>query len=118
MSDLKKNKRLIYYATQRKTPIIDEYGNYTGEENYTYNRIRSMRIQVLPASVFIQNRAFGQIERCDRILSTTRRNLPFTKETVFWVDTDDATKPHNYELAGISDGLTTVLYALKLVNLS
>lgn len=118
MSELKKNKRLIYYATQTKTDGVDDFGNLTGEDEYAYTNIRSMRIQVLPVTAHIVNRAFGRVETCDRILSTTRRNLPFTGETVFWVDSLDTSKPHDYELSGKTEGLTAVLYALKRVNLS
>lgn len=117
MRDLEKNKRLIHYSTYTTTPLLDDGGNETGEFTLTYGEIFPLKINVSPPSGKVLNRAFGKIIDCNRVLFTFRKDLPIDQKTVFWIDTD-TDNPHDYEIAGISDGLNTMVYAVKKVNVS
>lgn len=118
MRDIEKYKRLIYYsAMTAETPIVDADGNLTGEHAYGYGAIVPLNINVSPPSGAIITKAFGKTINCDRLLFTCRK-LPITPESVFWIDDLETNKPHDYEISGISDGMTATIYAVKKVNVS
>jgi len=119
MRDVEKNKRLIYFSTfTQSTPIVDSEGNLTGENSVTYGEISPLRINVSPPSGAIITKAFGKIIDCDRVLFTCRKNLSITQNTVFWIDDLNTEHSHDYEIAGISEGMTAVIYAVKRVTVS
>jgi len=119
MRDVEKNKRLIYYSSfDKTTPIIDGEGNLTGEDNFAYGEIFPLRINTSPPSGSINTKAFGKNIDCDRVLFTCRKNLPITQKTVFWIDDLNTDHPHDYEIAGISEGMTAMIYAVRRVTVS
>lgn len=117
MRDCKRNQRRVYYALfEGVQKLKDADGFYTGEVGKTYGTPQELRINVSPAAGAASTREFGRDVAYDRVLSISRTNLPIDEHTVFWIDNLDTTKPHDYEVVKVADGLDSTRYAVRRVN--
>lgn len=121
MRALNKNKRLIYYAMYLRDEMIketDEWGNVieTGEMKAVYGEPTALRINVSAAQGESSTREFGELADYDRVLVTTKADLPIEEKTILWIDQADTTKPHDYVVTRKADSLNSVTYAVKKVN--
>ena len=119
MRTLERNKQLIYYSLyQDKVPLLDEYGNETGEYEITYTLPAPLKINVSPPSGESVNLPFGNLEGYDKILVTNDLSLPIDEQSILWIDDLDTTKPHNYEVKKVAKSLNTIQIAVRKVNIS
>lgn len=112
------NKRLIYYAQPLPPqPILDEDGYETGEMDYnSFTEPKSFMIYVSSALGQVVNRQFGELEKYDKIMTTTDKNLDIDEETVLWVDNLDTEKPYDYIVKKVAKGITSTSYAIRKVK--
>lgn len=118
MRSLNKNKRPIYYALYDKDePILDEYGNETGESNPTYGTTTELRCNVSAASGEEVIQAFGGFANYTRVVSVSDNNCPLAEQAIVWFQVDPSSH-YNYIVTRKADSKNGVLYALKEVKVS
>lgn len=118
MRSLNRNKRTIYYALYEKDePILDEYGNETGESNPTYGKITELRCNISAASGEDAVEAFGNFTNYTRAVCVSDNNCPLAEQTVVWFGVDTA-GPYNYIVTLKADSKNGILYALKEIKVS
>ena len=113
MRNLKKNQRKLWYALyQDKIPILDENGDETGDYTVGYG----------PPVPFEASLSSGNGKAQREVFSTTETDLPITKTSLVWYETepelleDGSADPNtaDYEVAAPpADGLNTLVIALK-----
>lgn len=87
MITLKRNQRLFYYCLYAgKTPIIDEYGNETGESIVTYQAPVEMLANVSPATGLSNTEQFGNLENYDKVIVTDDLECPIDENSVLFID--------------------------------
>jgi len=120
MRTLDINKQPIYYALQEgKTPIVDEYGNKTGEYKIQYSEPVAARVYVSAAKGKSIATVFGITERYDRLLITDDVNIPITETSILWVGIDPANAvPHNYTVVQVAESLNNILFSIRKVRVS
>ncbi len=120
MRSLERNKRPIHYALRiGSDEPSDAYGNPSGEVKPLYGAPQ-------PLSIFVQDglgshttQPYGSAAGCDKLLITTDMTLPIDVGTVFWVDTHDTAKPHDYVMDSPPvRGLNQVVYKLRRVEVT
>ena len=116
---LERNKQVIYYALfDGKKPVIDEYGNQTGEYEILYTPPTLLKINVSAARGEYSTRQFGDTEKYDKVLMTDDLNVPITETSILWIDSLDTTKPHDYIVKKVARSLNSVSIAVSKVNVS
>lgn len=119
MRALERNKQPIYYALfEGKTPIVDEYGNSTGEYRISYGAPIPYRLNVSAARGEYETRLFGEMEDYDKVLVTDDLSLPIVETSVLWIDTLDTEKPHDYVVKKVARSLNSISIAVSKVTVS
>lgn len=125
MRALYRNKQTIYYALyEGKTPIIDEYGNETGEYDLKYSTPVAFDMNVSAARGASATHAFGENENFDKTLITDNLSSEITGTSIFWIDTDPVviagipTTPHDYIVKQVAKSLNSVTIAVSKVKVS
>lgn len=116
MRSLNKNKRQIYYALYvGDEPIVDEYGNETGESNPLYGDMKDLRCNVSAASGEDAVQAFGSFTNYTRVVCVSDNNCPLAENAIMWfgVSTEE---PYNYIVTRRADSKNGILYALQEVK--
>lgn len=115
MRSLNKNKRPIYYALHIKDePILDEYGNETGESNPLYGDIKELRCNVSATTGEEAVQAFGSLTNYTRTICVSDNNCPIAEQTIIWFGIATS-EPHNYIVLRKADSKNGILYALQEV---
>ena len=116
MRCLNKNKRTLSYALYIKDePILDEYGNETGESNPTYGKINDLRCNISAALGEEVVQAFGSFANYTRVVCVSDNDCPITEQTAIWFGVSIA-EPYNYIVTRKADSKNGILYALKEVK--
>lgn len=116
MRSLNRNKRSIHYALFIKDkPILDEYGNETGEYLQVYGDVTPLRCNISSASGEDAVQAFGSFTNYTRVLCVADVNCPIAEQTVVWFGINPE-KPHNYIVTRKADSKNGILYALQEVT--
>lgn len=116
---LERNKQVIYYALyEGKEPVLDEYGNETGEYEILYSSPTALRINVSAARGEYSTRQFGDTEKYDKVLMTDDLNVPITETSILWIDSLDTEKPHDYIVKKVAKSLNSVSIAVSKVSVS
>ena len=115
MRCLSRNRRKIHYALCIGFESVGEYQ----ETKPIYGAPAELHINTGNRTGRIYIDAYGKRVECDRKLVTSRRDLPFDENTVFWIDTEDTSKPHDYVMARpAAVGLNGATYYLRRVEIS
>lgn len=115
MRSLNRNKRQTFYALFVKDePILDEYGNETGESKPTYGDITELRCNISAASGEDAVQAFGNFANYTRAICVSDNNCPIKEHTIVWFGVE-TTEPYNYIVTRKADSKNGILYALKEV---
>lgn len=118
MRSLEKNKRPIHYALHKKDePILDEYGNESGETEPIYGDARPLRCNVSAASGEDMAQAFGNFTNYSRVLCVADPACPLTERSIVWFGVSPD-KPHNYIVTRKADSKNGILYALQEVTVT
>lgn len=139
MKCLNRNKRAFYYCLYAgKTPIVDEYGNETGESIITYEDPVQMYANVSQATGQSNTEQFGNLENYDKVVVTEDLNCPIDENSVLFVDkepeftnvlthtvtaitTNDTTVSvpvYDYTVRRVAKSLNSVSIAIKKVDVS
>lgn len=87
MRTLKRNERKFYYCLYaNKTPIVDDYGNETGESIVTYQDPVEMKANISPATGQSNTEQFGNLENYDKVIVTDDLNCPIDENSVLFID--------------------------------
>ena len=119
MRVVQRDKRTVWYAFYNGvTEIINNDGEYTGEYEVNYTTPVKARMNVSGGRGAADVAMFGFDSRYARSIVTEDLNTPFNTETVFWIETDPATQPHDYRVVGVSRTINQVVLALEQVEVS
>ena len=118
-----RNKTKFYYASYiGKNPILDEYGNMTGEYEVSYSNPSMSYGNVSATKGEMQNRQFGESESYDKVIVLDDINAPIDEHSVLWVDTlpnlnEDGTTdtPYDYVIKCVARSLNAVSIAIEKV---
>ncbi len=119
MRTLQRNKRTIWYALYNGvTEVVDEDGNYTGEQEVSYSEPIQARMNVSGGRGQAEIELFGVDNPFTRTAVTDDLTTPFTTDTIFWFEADPETDPHNYRCTGISRTINQVVIAMAEIGVS
>lgn len=118
MRSLNRNKRKIYYALyERDKPILDEYGNESGESEAIYGDAVELMANVSAASGEDMTQAFGNFTNYSRVLCVSDTSCPLDEQSIVWFGVEP-NKPHNYIVTRKADSKNGILYALQEVSVA
>ena len=116
MRSLHKNRRQIHYALyEGENPILDEYGNETGESKPLYGKTTELWCNISGASGEEAVQAFGSFTNYTRVLCIADNNCPIAEQTVIWFGVATS-EPYNYVVTRKADSKNGILYALQEVT--
>lgn len=104
----------------KKTPVVDEWGNETGESAYeSWSDPAKLMLNVSPPTGSAEANPFGAFTDYSYVVSSSskKRNTPLYEGTHVWFQTD-VSKPFNYTVVKVAEHITDTLYALKEVAAS
>ncbi|NLI60794.1 MAG: hypothetical protein GX375_05125 [Clostridiales bacterium] len=117
MRTLRRNKQKIKYALfENKIPVLDEYGNDTGEFELLYSEPKDFEISVSSARGESYTRHFGDSVDYDKVMVTTDKSFPINESSILWVDDLSEGKPHDYTVKKVAASLNSISYAISKVN--
>lgn len=118
MRCLNRNKRETFYALRvDEKPILDDYGNETGESTPIYSEAVRLPCNVSPTTGNAAVEAFGNFTDYSRILCISDSDCPIAEDSVIWFGvTPD--EPYNYVVTKKADSKNGILYAVKEVKVS
>ena len=116
MRGLNRNKRRLFYAVYVKDePIIDEYGNETGETTPIYGEPVELLCNVSAASGVDAVAAFGNFTGYNRSVCVADTRCPLDEKSIVWFGVSTS-EPHNYIVTAKADSKNGILYALQEVT--
>lgn len=100
MRCLKRNKRPFYYCLYKEEiPILDEYGNLSGERIVTYDDEVLMEANISQATGQSNTEQFGNLENYDKVIVTDDLNCPIDENSVLFIDKEPEWKDAEYNEA-------------------
>jgi hypothetical protein len=116
------DKRPLWYSNPvgEKKPVVDEWGNETGESAYeSWSDPAKLMLNVSPPTGSAEANPFGAFTDYSYVVSSSsiKRNTPLYEGTHVWFQTD-VSKPFNYTVVKVAEHITDTLYALKEVAAS
>lgn len=100
MRCLKRNKRPFYYCLYKEEiPILDEYGNLSGERIVTYDDEVLMEANISQATGQSNTEQFGNLENYDKVIVTDDMNCPIDENSVLFIDKEPEWKDAEYNEA-------------------
>ena len=116
------DKRPLWYSNPvgKKTPIVDEWSNETGEFAYeSWSKPAKLMLNVSPPTGSAEANPFGAFTDYSYVVSSSskKHNTPLYEGTRVWFQTD-VSKPFNYIVVKVAEHITDTLYALKEVAAS
>lgn len=126
MRTLNRNKTVFYYALyEGKEPVIDDYGNVTGEYEVKYSRPKKFRANISAANGKADVEQFGANVDYDKVIVGDNIFPQIDEYTIMWIDTvpviDNEGKtetPHDYIVKKIARSLNSVSVAVSKVEVS
>ena len=126
MRTLVRNKIRIYYANYRgKIPIVDEYGNRTGEYKILYHNPIPLMANVSAVRGESTTQPFGEDEGYDRIIVLDNPRFPISVTSILWIDAvpeiaegGSTSTPHDYIVKRVAPGLNSVSIAVSRVSIN
>ncbi len=124
MKCMNRNMTNFYYALyEKKTPIVDEYGNYTGEYEIERGNPHLFSANISGAMGETQTRQFGDNVAYDKVMVLAGDAPPIDEYSVLWVDvapeldsTGATTTPYDYIVKKVAKSLNSVSIAISKVN--
>lgn len=87
MRALERNKRTFYYCLYSdKIPVMDEYGNESGESIIVYEDAQPMFANVSQATGQSNTEQFGNLENYDKVIVTDWMDCPIDEHSVLFID--------------------------------
>ena len=120
MKSLNRNKQELYYALYtHKEPIIDEYGNKTGEFSLVYSEPTPVWMNISAARGTAETEMFGISANYTKTLVTSDMSCPIQEDTILWIGiSPEGGTPYNYSVVQVAKSLNSITYAIKEVEVS
>lgn len=127
MRSLVRNKQKIYYSLYTgKTPIIDEYGNQTGEYTLTYGEPVAFEVNVSAARGTSDVEQFGIDLNYSKTMVTNDLTCPIDEAARLWIGREPVVVegqteiqiPHNYVVLMVARSINSITYAIKEVSVT
>ena len=127
MRSLNRNKQKIYYSLYTgKKPILDEYGNQTGEFETTYATPVAYDINVSAARGTADVEQFGINLNYSKSMVTNDLTCPISETTRLWVGKEAfvtvnnvvTETPHNYVVVSVARSINSITYAIREVTVT
>lgn len=131
MRCLNRNKQPFFYCLYQSTiPILDEYGNESGEKIVTYAEAVKMYANISQATGQSNTDMFGNLENYDKVIVLDDLNCPIDENTVLFIDkapeytevTADAETLsiplYDYTVRRVAKSLNSVSIAVKKVEVT
>lgn len=132
MRCMSRNKVSFFYALyERKEPIVDDYGNTTGEYEVIHGNPLEYSANISAAKGETQTRQFGENEVYDKVIVADNTFPPIDEYSVLWIDTmpqldetgvlatDETGKvitPYDYIVTKVARSLNSVSIAVSKVK--
>ena len=134
MRCMQRNKIVFYYALfSERVPIVDEYGNATGEYDVRHGNPVKSSANISAAKGETQTRQFGENVSYDKVIAMDNDSPPIDEYSILWIDTmpelnadgslavDSEGKvktPPDYIVKKVAKSLNSVSYAVSKVSVS
>ena len=134
MRCMQRNKIVFYYALfSERVPIVDEYGNATGEYDVRHGNPVKSSANISAAKGETQTRQFGENVSYDKVIAMDNDSPPIDEYSILWIDTmpelnadgslavDSEGKvktPYDYIVKKVARSLNSVSYAVSKVSVS
>ena len=134
MRCMQRNKVVFYYALfSKRVPIVDEYGNDTGEYDVQHGNPVKSSANISAAKGETQTRQFGENVSYDKVIAMDNDAPPIDEYSILWIDTmpelnadgslavdsEGMVKtPHDYIVKKVAKSLNSVSYAVSKVSVS
>lgn len=134
MRCMQRNKVDFYYALfSKRVPIVDEYGNDTGEYDVQHGNPVKSSANISAAKGETQTRQFGENVSYDKVIAMDNDAPPIDEYSILWIDTmpelnadgslavDSEGKvktPHDYIVKKVAKSLNNVSYAVSKVSVT
>ena len=123
MRTAQRNGSKIYYSLYKsKTPILDEYGNNTGEFNITYYEPVEFHLSVSAARGTADVEQFGINLNYNKTMVTHDMTCPIAESTRLWIDKeaviDNVEQPYNYVVVSVARSINSITYAIREVTVT
>ena len=124
MKTMERNKVPFWYLLyDRKDPIVDEYGNESGEQRIYYKSAVQMESNVSAATGSAQVEQFGNFISYDKVIVTDDLTCPIDENTVLFLDKEpeydeDGTPLYDYIVKRVAKSLNSISIAVSKVSVS
>lgn len=125
---------VFYYALySERVPVVDEYGNDTGEFDVRHGNPLKCSANVSAARGETQARQFGENVLYDKVIAMDNDAPPIDEYSILWIDTvpelnadgslaidDDGNvkTPHDYIVKKVAKSLNNVSFAVSKVSVT
>ena len=97
MRTLKRNQRPFWYCLyQGEIPILDEYGNESGETIVTYEDEVELSANISQATGQSNTEQFGNLENYDKVIVIDDLDCPIDENSVLFIDKEPEYKDAEY----------------------
>lgn len=96
----------------KEIPIIDEWGEETGECEKEYTIQTTYLNHAPPLSKAIAE-AFGTNVKYEKVIALMGEKIDVSVGSVVWIETLDKTKPFEYVVVGVAKSLNSTLLSLR-----
>ena len=111
MRDMAINQQTIHYQNKNDSSATDKWGNPVSG----YGEIKSMEMCVSGGTDEPTKDIFGNDLKYDRTMSTHDTDCTINEFTRLWIDTDDISSSHDYEVKAVSKSYSCIKYAIVKV---
>lgn len=134
MRCMERNKVNFYYALfTKRVPVVDEYGNDTGEFDVQHGNPIKSSANISAAKGETQTRQFGENVSYDKVIAMDNEAPPIDEYSILWIDTmpelnedgslavdseGNAKTPHDYIVKKVAKSLNSVSYAVSKVSVT
>lgn len=115
MRTLEINKQIIHYKEFVGEESVKDGGFDTLEMIPKYGMLKTAYVHVSADTGSVIVDRPGEREVYARQLVYSRKEYPFTEQTIFWIDADPYTEEHDYIVSRISESINTITVQLSKV---
>lgn len=114
-----RNKKTFTYALYvTSEPILDKYGHVTGQKKPIYGEPVVAKASISPSKGASSIEMFGTDIEYNRTIITDDMNCPIDEHSIIWLKNNPNTQPHDYIVTAVAEGLESISYAIKKVDVS
>ena len=122
MKCMNRNKSEVYYCLYDSVvPILDEYGNDTGEYKVSYKPAKKMSLSVSAAFGEAQMEQFGKGDDYDKVMITDDMDCDIDENTVLFIEkqpeyNSDGSPLYDYVVKRVAKSMNFIFYAVSRVD--